>query len=212
MTTLFVNLATAVALATSPHAAAVPKPVIVQRLIPYPAKRRRQMAAYSKRHYGRWSAHLVPKVIVEHWTQTTSAKPVFAQFRANVPDIELHELPGLCAHFVIDRSGRIFQLVPLTLMCRHTVGLNDHAIGIEHVGMSDASVMENRAQITASVRLTRWLRCQYGIAVGNVIGHNESLRSPFHHELIPSLRGQTHNDMRPSTMRRYRQIVARQRC
>ena len=38
-----------------------------------------------------------------------------------------------CAHFIIDRDGTIYQLVRLNLMCRHTVGLNWAAIGIEHV-------------------------------------------------------------------------------
>ena len=214
MAGIFVSLIGALVVASGANAstAATPRPPIINHWIPYPAKRRRQMGAYSKRHYGVWSDRLSPRVIVEHWTQTTTARPVFDEFSADVPDIELHELPGLCAHFVIDRNGKIFQLVPLNLMCRHTVGLNDHAIGIEHVGMSDSDVMNNHAQITASIRLTRWLRCRYKIAVSNVIGHNESLRSPFHHELIASLRNQTHDDMRPSTMRRYRQIVARKTC
>lgn len=192
--------------------ASPPRPSIVRRFIPYGMKRRRQMAAYSKRHYGHWSYTLQPRVIVEHWTQTTAAGPVFTEFRANVRDPELKELPGLCAHFVIDRSGRIFQLVPLTVMCRHTVGLNDRAIGIEHVGMSDGQVIGNKAQLRASLALTRWLRCRYRISVANVIGHNESLRSRYHHELVRPLRTQTHDDMRPATMRRYRSLLARNSC
>ena len=151
-------------------------------------------------------------MIVEHWTQTTSAAPVFAEFASDAPDVELHELPGLCSHFVIDQSGRIFQLVPLDLMCRHTVGLNDRAIGIEHVGMSDGEVMGDHAQLTASIRLTRWLRCSFHIQIRDIIGHNESVGSRFHHERVPSLRTQTHNDMRRATMVRYRRLVARQRC
>ena len=31
---------------------AVPQPTIVQRPIPFPAHRKREMAAYAKRHYG----------------------------------------------------------------------------------------------------------------------------------------------------------------
>ena len=44
---------------------------------------------------------------------------------------------------MIDTDGTIYQLVPLTIMCRHTVGLNDTAIGIEHVGRSDGEVLGN---------------------------------------------------------------------
>ena len=51
-------------------------------------------------------------------------------------DAELHELPGTCAHFIVDKDGTIYQLVALTIMCRHTVGLNWTAFGIEQVGLS----------------------------------------------------------------------------
>ena len=73
------------------------------------------------------------------------------------PDSELHELPGTCAHFVIDTDGTIYQLVPLDTICRHTVGLNYTAIGIEHVGTSDGEMLGNAAQMRASLRLTAWL-------------------------------------------------------
>ena len=68
-------------------------------------------------------------------------------FSRNAPDLELHELPGICSHFVIDRDGTIYRLVTPTIMCRHTVGLNYTAIGIEHVGRSDAQVMGDRRQL-----------------------------------------------------------------
>jgi hypothetical protein len=62
------------------------------------------------------------------------------------------------------------------------------------------------------VRLTRWLRCRHGIAVKDVIGHNESLTSPYHRERVARLRSQTHGDMRHATMQRYRALVARRGC
>jgi hypothetical protein len=40
--------------------------------------------------------------------------------------------------------------------------------------------------------------------VRDVIGHNESLRSRFHRERVARLRRQTHGDMVPASMRRYR--------
>jgi len=170
------------------------------------------MAAYAKRHYGKNGISLQPKLIVEHFTQTTNFGSAFSTFAANQADVEFHELPGVCAHFLIDSNGRIWNLVPITIMCRHTVGLNDRAIGIEHVGMSDASIMGNRRQLAASIKLTRWLRCRFRIPVRDVIGHNESLSSRWYHERVAAFRGQTHNDMSPSTMRRYRSIVNRAAC
>ena len=42
-----------------------------------------------------------------------------------------------------------------------------------------------------------------------MIGHNESLSSPFHRELVPSLRNQTHGDWRHSSMDIYRRKLHR---
>jgi beta-N-acetylhexosaminidase len=192
--------------------AAADRPPIVQDRIPFGATRKAETRRYSIRHYGlaRFGLHH-PRVIVEHVTATTTFGAAFSTFAADVPDAELNELPGTCAHFIIDRDGRIHQLVPLTLMCRHTVGLNWTAIGIEHVGTSDAQVLGDRRQLRASVRLTRWLQGRYGIATRNVIGHAESLTSPYHHERVARLRRQTHADMAHPTMVRYRKLLGNRR-
>jgi hypothetical protein len=105
---------------------------------------------------------------------------------------------------VIERDGTIHQLVSLRWRCRHTVGLNQTAIGIEHVGVSDADVMGRRAMRRSSLALTRWLQARYGIRARDVIGHAESLSSPYHHELVAAMRDRTHGDFAPATMRRYR--------
>ena len=166
-------------------ARAVAPPREVAKPIPYGPGRRADMADYAQRHYGIHDWRLRdPKVIVEHYTVTSTFAPVFSLFSRNEPDQELHELPGICSHFVIDRDGTIYRLVKPTTMCRHTVGLNYTAIGIEHVGMSDAQVMGDRRQLAASLRLTRALQGRYGIAARNVIGHNESLSSPYHRENV----------------------------
>src|SRR5213076_2836592 len=148
-----------------------------------------------------------PKVIVEHVTVTNTYRATWNTFAPDVPDAELHELPGTCAHFVIDRAGRIHQLVSLRYMCRHTVGLNYTAIGIEHVGTSDAQVLGDAKQMRASLRLTSWLQSKFGIATEDVIGHNESLSSPYHRERVARLRKQTHGDMSHRTMRSYRSLL-----
>jgi N-acetylmuramoyl-L-alanine amidase len=110
---------------------------------------------------------------------------------------------------VIDRDGTIHQLVSLGIMCRHTVGLNWTAIGIEHVGFSDAQVLGDRRQMSASLGLVRWLRCQLHVQIKNVIGHNESLSSPYHREDVPALRTQTHSDFNHADMQIYRARLRR---
>src|SRR5204862_6771011 len=127
----------AVCLAAVALGGAVPRPRIVWKPIPFSPKRKAEMAAYARRHYGISTWRLThPHVIVEHYTGASTFASTYNAFAADVPDAELHELPGVCAHFVVDSDGRIYQLVPLNVMCRHTVGLNYTAVGIEHVGTS----------------------------------------------------------------------------
>jgi N-acetylmuramoyl-L-alanine amidase len=187
--------------------ATVPRPHIVVKPIPFGAKRRAEMAAYAKRHYGIATSRLDhPHVIVQHYTASNSFASTFSYFASNTPD--LGELPGVCAHFVIDRDGTIYRLVPLSAMCRHTVGLNWTAFGIEHVGTSDRQVLENRRQLQASLSLTLWMMSTYHIQLRNVIGHNESLTSPYHRERYPSWRCQTHGDWTHTDMQTYRAALA----
>jgi N-acetylmuramoyl-L-alanine amidase len=183
------------------------KPPIVWDPIPFGPLRKAQMVAYVHRHYGSFmnpTWRLIdPRVIVIHYTEA-SFSSTYNTFANDIPDSELHELPATCAHFVINTDGTIYQLVSLGTMCRHTVGLNWTAIGIEHVGYSDAQVLGDQRQISASLRLVRWLRCQFKIQIKNVIGHNESLSSPYHREDVVALRTQTHSDFDRHDMQIYR--------
>jgi beta-N-acetylhexosaminidase len=198
--------------ATPPKHTVAP-PVIHQWPIPFDAARKRQMAAYSLRHYGEGSYLLrEPKVIVEHYTETATAQEAYNTFAPDVPDGEFHQLPNTCAHFLVEPSGRIDQLVALSLRCRHTVGLNWTAIGIEHVGFSDLQILARPSQLAASLALTRWLRCRYAISLANVIGHNESLSSRYHRELVPAFKHQTHSDWNHADMERYRALLTRYSC
>jgi N-acetyl-anhydromuramyl-L-alanine amidase AmpD len=188
-------------------------PAIHQWRIPFPQRRKDEMAAYTRRHYGiRSYALRNPKVIVEHVALARSAAATRNAFVPDRPDPELHELPAVCSHFVVDRDGTVYQLVSVRIMCRHTVGLNWTAIGIEHAGFSDGDVLSNRRELAASLRLTAWLRCRYGIRLTNVIGHNESLSSPYHRERVARLRSQTHGDMKAASMRVYRRRLRSFNC
>ena len=185
------------------------KPAIVWKPIPFGAQRRAEMVQYAARHYGLHTWRLDhPKVIVEHYTASNSFSSAWNTFANDAPDSELHELPGTCAHFVIDRDGTVYQLVPLNTMCRHTVGLNWTAIGIEHVGTSDASILQNPKQIAASLKLTLWLMHRFDISLPNVIGHNESLTSRYHRERYAPWRCQTHGDWTHADMQTYRARLA----
>jgi N-acetylmuramoyl-L-alanine amidase len=189
------------------------QPVTTWDPIPFGPVRKAQTTAYVRRHYGSFISHPSwrlrhPHVIVIHYTDA-SYRSTFNTFADDVPDVELHELPQVSAHFVIDRFGHIHQLVSLHVIARHTVGLNWTAIGIEHVGFSDAQVLDDRGQMRSSLRLVHWLACRYHIKIRNVIGHNESLSSPYHHEDVPALRTQTHSDFDHADMNIYRARLRR---
>jgi hypothetical protein len=184
---------------------ATAKPPIHKRLIPYPKKRKREMAGYSKRHYGQYKWRLKnPKVIVIHYAEAGSIGAIYNTFRTDQPDVEFHELPNVCSHYAVAASGAVYKFVPPTIRCRHTVGLNWTSIGVEHVGFSDQDILNRPAQLNGSLHLVQWLRCRFGISVSNVIGHNESLSSPFYKELDPRFKGQTHGDWNHADMQIYR--------
>ena len=179
------------------------RPPIVWKPIPYGDRRRRQMGAYSKRHYGTWTWRLRgPAAIVEHYTTGTTWQGAWNTFAANSK--HLGEYPGTCTHFVIHTNGTIYQLVSLRIRCRHTIGLNQLSIGIEHVGRSDAEVIGNARQMRASLKLTLWLVARFGIQTRNVIGHGESLKSPLRYERYASWKCTTHTDMSSRAMQTYR--------
>lgn len=194
----------------SPAPAGPSRPPMTDSLIPFPESRKQEMAAYARRHYGLDTHRLVdPRVIVQHYTVTDDAASAVAIFAPDRPDPEHGELPNVCAHFVVDRDGTILRVVPLSIMCRHTIGLNHTAIGIEHAGFSAEEVLGNPAQMRASLALTRWLRCRYGIDPADVIGHNESLSSPYHLERVASWRDRTHEDFTAAEMEEYRARLSR---
>jgi len=171
-----------------PAASAVPRPRIVRALIPYGRARRAQMAAYSRRHYGTATWRLHPRVVVLHFTAGSSYAGARAVFVSNARN--LGELPGVAAHFIIAKDGTIYQLLSTRIRCRHTVGLNHRAIGIEMVQeagrgshWADRQILQRRRQIRAALRLVRYLRAKFSIRMRNVIGHAMANRSPLFKDL-----------------------------
>ena len=177
---------------------AAPKPAppppagaaIVRDFIPYSTARKTQMAGYSLRHYGIDSSALDPKVIVLHFTESNDYRSAWNAFAGNAPAPgpggSKAESPGTCAHYIVDQAGTIHQLVPLTLQCRHAIGLNRWAIGIEMVQTStghdshwaDQQILGRPAQIGAVLTLVRSLQRQFGIPKTSVLGHATANQSP----------------------------------
>ena len=176
--------------------------------IPFGSKRKRQMAAYSRHHYGRadWRLRSVEQVVL-HSAEGPTVASVFNTFAGNQP--LLGERPGVCSHFVIGAGGATVQMVSLRIRCRHVIGLNHLTVGIEHVGYGSAGVFHHRRQLRASLKLVRRLRCLFDIPVRDVIGHAESLRSRFHRERVGYLKHATSPDFPRRAMRIYRSKLSK---
>ena len=157
--------------------------------ISYGDDRKAEMAHYSRRHYGDGEWRLRnPKVIVLHFTATDSYSSVWSTFDSNAPN--MGERPGVCAHYVIEQDGTIDQLVSPRIRCRHAIGLNHVAIGIEMVQSTgqgshwaDQQILNRRKQIGAALRLVRWLQARYDIPTGEVIGHSMANDDPHFKDL-----------------------------
>src|SRR3954452_8675153 len=177
--------------ATTAPPARPPRPHIVQQQIPYSAQRKREMAGYARRHYGAGTWRLRPQAIVLHFTASgAGSEPgVHALFASDQPN--RGELPGVCAHFVVDQDATIYQQAPLDIMCRHAIGLNDRALGIEMIQeagdsshWADQQILHRAAQRRSVVRLVRWLMARYRIAPRNVVGPATANDSPLFHDLM----------------------------
>ncbi len=193
-----------------PGASGIVAPPIVQDLVPYGPARKAEMAAFSKRHYGQDTWVLQPKVIVLHYTATSTYGAAHNTFASNAP--ALGELPGVAAHFVIAEDGTIYQQVPLDVRCRHTVGLDWCAIGIEFVQpaasgptQAIADIFARQHQVDAALRLVAWLQATYDISTDDVIGHAMANASPFFKDLTGARND--HVDWNAAAVARFRQAL-----
>ena len=146
--------------------------------LPFGPLRRRLTLRYVRRHY--WPQHrsisIVPRVIVLHWTGSGSLRGAYHTFRParlrGRREIRSGGAVNVSAHFLVSRSGRVYRLLPTTMMGRHVIGLNHCAIGIENVGDGEASPL-TRAQVRANAALVRALVRRHP-TIRYLVGHQET--------------------------------------
>jgi N-acetylmuramoyl-L-alanine amidase len=114
---------------------------------------------------------------VQHFTASSTFSSAYDTFAANQPDVELHERPGVCAHYIVDRDGTIYRLQPETRFARHCIGLNHIAIGIENVG-DESKFPLTDAQVEADAALVRELAGKFPIT--HLLGHYEVMKFKKH--------------------------------
>ncbi len=165
----------------------VARPAIVTKYISYGDTRKAQMADYSQRHYHQHTYLLInPRVIVLHHTGGASWLSAWYTFDGNTA--YNGEKPGVSAQFIIAKDGTIYQTMPLGLRARHAIGMNWTSIGIEFVQepqagkdghWMDRQILARKAQVSAGLRLVRYLQARFGITTANVIGHAMANSSPY---------------------------------
>ena len=145
------------------------QPAVVDRPVPFGPDRKALTREYLREHYALEAEdeEISPRMVVLHWTAIPTLEESYEAFRPErLPnargDIQGGGALNVSAHYLIDRDGTIYQLLPDTVMARHTIGLNHCAIGIENVG-GTADTPLTREQLKANEWLVRQLSDKYPI-------------------------------------------------
>jgi N-acetyl-anhydromuramyl-L-alanine amidase AmpD len=166
-------------------------PPWIDRLLEFSEERARLTLEYRRAHEGGESLDITPRVVVLHYTGGGSVKATWTYFNRTTIEAARAKLAragrvNVSAHFLVDRDGTIYRLVPEIRFARHAVGLNHVAVGVENVGDGRRWPLTD-AQVEANARLIRALAARYPLT--HVLGHSEiSDRTPYFKELDASYR------------------------
>ncbi len=149
---------------------------IIDKPIIFDATRTQLSIDYLKRRHNlvQKTATITPTMIVLHWTASRSLMGTYNAFNRSILPSGRKALSGasslnVSSHYLVDRDGTIYQLLPDTTFARHVIGLNYCAIGIENVGSDNYPL--TKAQLVANEKLVRLLCEKYNIQY--LIGHYE---------------------------------------
>jgi hypothetical protein len=131
---------------------------------------------------GHGSNNPIPKPIIKQFIQSPNHS---SRNGAKISTVVLHcteaslqstiktfQDPGgrqVSAHYIVDRTGDIYQMVRDDDRANHCKGANANSIGIEHVASAKDAMAT--AQAKSSAALIRWLVGQYDIARSSIYGH-----------------------------------------
>lgn len=156
------------------------------------AERRALTRDYCRTHYGQADEVLqTPRMVVIHFTTLATYAASYAFFAPLLnrrEDIAGGGAVNISVHYMVDKDGTIYRLAPDDVVCRHIIGFNHVALGIENVGYNEAELTD--AQLEADAALVAELKRRYP-SIDFLIGHHEyqdrSLpHYALHRELDPS--------------------------
>lgn len=156
-----------------------PELAIVDRPVPFSARRVELTRAYIHDHYGLDvpDIRIVPRIITLHWTAVATFEGSYNAFVKETldggrPDLVRAGDLNIGIQFLVDRDGTVYRLMPENWMARHVIGLNYTSIGVENVGGASGAADLTEAQVTANIRLVRYLAKKYP-TIRYLIGHHE---------------------------------------
>jgi len=146
---------------------------------------------YCQRNYG-FSGYRLdsPKMVVVHHTVIPTLRQTLALFQRdelapNRKFINRFSPLNVGIHYVIDRDGTIYNLLPDTIIARHIIGFNHVSLGIENVAATKEDLTE--AQLKSNAALVNALKSKHP-TIQYLIGHDEYNNTDLpHYELFKSL-------------------------
>ncbi len=153
---------------------------IINKPIDFGKNRIAMTKSYVKQHYGKTIKDITiePKIILLHWTADMSFKRSFNRLKpeklfSDRKDIMKASALNVSAHYMVDRDGSIYRLMPDNYMARHVIGLNYSAIGIENIGGRNNRAEDlTKAQLRANIALVKYLKQKYP-KIEYLMGHYE---------------------------------------
>lgn len=173
-------------------------------------------ADYARHHYGEATTVLSnPQMIVVHFVTIPTLQKSLDFFRPPHIDHKIRrDIAGggevnVSAHYLVDRDGTLYQLAAEDILCRHIIGFNHTAIGIENVAV-DADDL-TAAQLEANAALIGRI-VQRQPSIRYLLGHHEYRDRTLPHyqlyrEVDPTYRFTDKVDPGPLFMTRLRALL-----
>jgi N-acetylmuramoyl-L-alanine amidase len=149
--------------------------VTVRELPIFNEKRLALTREYARAHYGAETDRLEnPQMIVVHFTAFATMKESLDFFRPTLltsrDDIKSGGRVNVSAHYMVDKGGEIYRTAADDILCRHIIGFNHLALGIENVAGDQRGLTD--AQLKADAELIAELVRRHP-TVNYLIGHHE---------------------------------------
>lgn len=172
---------TALAFSRCLYANSIETPIeIIDKPIVFKQERIDMTQSYIQSHYGIHtdSIEITPRIIILHWTAEMDFEKSFNRLNpqrllSDRKDIAKASALNVSAHFLVDRDGTIYRLMPENWMARHVIGLNYSSIGIENVGGKNNTDDDlTPEQLASNIKLVRYLKAKFP-TITRLIGHHE---------------------------------------